>query len=342
MLPLASRIWMVKLYAKYGNAHEVQRQWRNVSPHRAPTIHAILNTAHKFDETGSVLDANRCGRPVTVLTATKLAEIKRRVQRNMDFSISRGAAASGLPNRTYRRALDKLGFRVYHPQLVAELSDDDYDRRMEFCELWLNKFNEDDHVVDRILWSDESEFKLNGTVNRHNCTYWSRRNLHVQVPVKNSRQGVMVWCGMSSRGLIGPYFFHNSVTGQTYLEMLRVFLWPQIRRHRMLFQQDGAPPHYALPVRQWLDERFPERWIGRRGPYDWPARSPDLTPCDFFLWGYLKDTVYRTRFSTIEQLRGRIRAACSEISEETCRKVCRSVPGRLVDCVDREGRQLPY
>ena len=124
--------------------------------------------------------------------------------------------------------------------------------------------------------------------------------------------------------------------------MLRAFVWPRIRQRRMIFQQDGAPAHYALQVRHWLDNCMPERWIGRRGPYDWPARSPDLTPCDFFLWGYLKDTVYRTRFSTLQQLRERIRAACAGISEETCRKVCRSVPGRLLDCMERDGQQLPY
>src|SRR5271168_2410539 len=67
----------------------------------------------------------------------------------------------------------------------------------------------------------------------------------------------------------------------------------------MLFMQDGAPPHYKLEVRRWLNERFPGRWIGRLGsarvptPIVWPANSPDLTPCDFFLWGFIKEGVYR-------------------------------------------------
>ena len=43
-----------------------------------------------------------------------------------------------------------------------------------------------------------------------------------------------------------------------------------------------AAPHFALAVRDWLDTTFPECWMGRRGPHEWPARSPDLTPCDFF------------------------------------------------------------
>jgi hypothetical protein len=47
------------------------------------------------------------------------------------------------------------------------------------------------------------------------------------------------------------------------------------------FQQDGAPPHYGLGVHTYLDEQFPGRRIGRRGPTEWPIRSPDLSPMDF-------------------------------------------------------------
>jgi hypothetical protein len=60
------------------------------------------------------------------------------------------------------------------------------------------------------------------------------------------------------------------------------------------FQQDGAPPHFGNVVRDTLDSEFPGRWIGRTGPIPWPPRSPDLTPPDFFLWGYVKDKVFAT------------------------------------------------
>ena len=53
------------------------------------------------------------------------------------------------------------------------------------------------------------------------------------------------------------------------------------------FQQDGAPAHYTRKVRDYLNQLFLGRWIGCRDPLEWAARSPDLTPCDFFLWGFL-------------------------------------------------------
>ena len=64
-----------------------------------------------------------------------------------------------------------------------------------------------------------------------------------------------------------------------------------------VFQQDGAPPHSSLQLRAFLNEEVPQRWICRKSAQDstlcaWNPRSPDITPCDFYLWGYIKDNVY--------------------------------------------------
>jgi hypothetical protein len=60
---------------------------------------------------------------------------------------------------------------------------------------------------------------------------------------------------------------------------------PQIREtfgHDCWIQMDDAPAHLARSVREWIDEEFPDRWIGRDGPVLWPPGSPDLMPPDFF------------------------------------------------------------
>jgi hypothetical protein len=62
----------------------------------------------------------------------------------------------------------------------------------------------------------------------------------------------------------------------------------------VIFQQDGAPPHWGRIVRGYLDAAFPNRWLDRDGPLAWPPRPPNITPLDFFLWGYVKDKVYAT------------------------------------------------
>ena len=74
----------------------------------------------------------------------------------------------------------------------------------------------------------------------------------------------------------------------------------------MYFQRDGAPPHYTRHVRDYLNESFPNRWLGLGGPVAWPPRSPDLTPLDYYLWGHMKTLVYETKVDSRAALRDRV------------------------------------
>ncbi len=58
--------------------------------------------------------------------------------------------------------------------------------------------------------------------------------------------------------------------------------------NRLIFQQDGAPPHYAAVICQYLDQTFPGQSIRRRRAIEWPPRSPDLSPLNFFFWGHFQ------------------------------------------------------
>ena len=86
--------------------------------------------------------------------------------------------------------------------------------------------------------------------------------------------------------IIGPFFFaEKSITAQIYLDLLTEYVSPQFEQYQplVIFQQDGAPPYWGLAVRQFLNDTFPDRWIGRDGPILWPPCFPDITPLDFFL-----------------------------------------------------------
>ena len=77
--------------------------------------------------------------------------------------------------------------------------------------------------------------------------------------------------------------------------MLEQFLQPQLFPDNILdfvvFQQDGALPHFAHIVRNYLNETFKRRWIGRVSSRFWAARSRDLTPLYIFAWGHIKTQV---------------------------------------------------
>jgi len=83
---------------------------------------------------------------------------------------------------------------------------------------------------------------------------------------------------------------------------------------RVIFMQDGAPPYFSCFVTDVLNERLPDAWIGRGGQIPWPPRSPDLSPLDFFLWGYIKNIVYAEKIRNIQHLQDRITSAIETVN----------------------------
>jgi len=81
--------------------------------------------------------------------------------------------------------------------------------------------------------------------------------------------GHSVWCGVSSRGVVGPFFFEGTVTGAAYFNMLQDIIVPAIRQlfgdeyMNDEYQEDGTFPHYNRDVRTYLDNTFPDRWMDR-------------------------------------------------------------------------------
>ncbi|GBM34851.1 hypothetical protein AVEN_208050-1 [Araneus ventricosus] len=96
-------------------------------------------------------------------------------------------------------------------------------------------------------------------------------------------------------------------------------------RQTIWFQHDAA--HFSRNVRNHLDVRFGQQWIGRGGPVRWPARSPDLSCLDFFLWGHMNTLVYDTPVDNGEELVRRIAVAAGEIYPGT--EICMEYSRKL-------------
>jgi len=138
------------------------------------------------------------------------------------------------------------------------------------------------------------------------------------------------------------------LTAEKYEDMLRNQIVPAIREiagdnfEDIWFQQDGAASHYGQDVRAYLDTVFRDRWIGRRGTIEWPARSPDLTPLDYFFLGYLKDRVYRTKPQNLAELQQRIVDESALIPIEIIGNAVGAFYQRLAYCQEVNGEQLEH
>ena len=93
-----------------------------------------------------------------------------------------------------------------------------------------------------------------------------------------------------------------------------------------------------------MNKHLPKKWIGRRGPIEWPPKSQDLTPMNFFVWGYLKNQVYNKKvyvkkLRTVEDLKIRIQEEFNgiRVNKELIKRVTESVNERVAECINANG-----
>jgi len=162
---------------------------------------------------------------------------------------------------------------------------------------------------------------------------------------------VNMFYAVSSCKVYGPFFFAEpTVTGINYLDMLQLWLMPQLQEgsEDFIFQQDGAPPHIHFHICAHLIANLPSRWIGRPSHNDsplliWPPRTPDLTPCDFFLWAYIKDRLYMAPMPRdLPQLRQRIMKAVATIDRHMLLCVWQELDHRIDICRVTKGGHIEH
>ncbi|GBM52907.1 hypothetical protein AVEN_197213-1 [Araneus ventricosus] len=106
------------------------------------------------------------------------------------------------------------------------------------------------------------------------------------------------------------------------------------------FQHDGSPPHKLSSVQQYIRDTFQQQVIGYGGCVEWPPRSLDLNPLDFFLWVYIQQRVHATPPPTLQELRNRITDACASVSPAMLYNVQLEVQPRVQMCIVAEAHQF--
>ncbi|GFX35871.1 DUF4817 domain-containing protein [Trichonephila clavipes] len=214
--------------------------------------------------------------------------------------------------------------QVIYSQFGLAIHQNDHQARRRFVEWAQNEIAIVPDFHKRILFSDGAYFWLNGYVNNQNCCIWSEANPQVYVETPLHPENLTVWCALWAGGIIGPYFFKND---EGHNE-----LW---------FQQDGATCHTARATIDLLKDTFDDRLISRFGPVNWPPRFWDLTPLDYFLWGYVKSLVYADKPQTLDHLEDNIRRVIADIRPQMLEKVIENWTSRLDYTRASRGSPMP-
>ncbi|GFV23720.1 transposable element Tcb2 transposase [Trichonephila clavipes] len=114
-----------------------------------------------------------------------------------------------------------------------------------------------------------------------------------------------------------------------------------VQSMELWFQQDGATCHTARATIDLLKDTFGDRLISRFGPVNWPPRSCDLTPLDYFLWGYVKSLVYADKPQTPDHLEDNIRRVIADIRPQMLEKVIENWTSRLDYILASRGSPMP-
>lgn len=131
----------------------------------------------------------------------------------------------------------------------------------------------------------------------------------------------------------------GNVTAASYLDMLKDWFITMLEGSDTLnefwFMQDGARPHTADIVLRYLNTMFD---MG----LEWSPYSPDMNPCDYFLWGYLKDRVYANNPQNFEELENNIWDEIDKIPPEMIIRVINEFPKRLECVLEQNGGHFEY
>ncbi|GBL72824.1 hypothetical protein AVEN_128029-1 [Araneus ventricosus] len=142
----------------------------------------------------------------------------------------------------------------------------------------------------------------------------NRRNLTPSTIVPHPK-GVMVWVGISANGVIKARFYPNGDA---------------------VFHQDSAPSHASRVTQKFLMDQQ----VQFLSPQQWMPNSPDSAPCDYFLWGHLKDKVNKRRVSTLRGLQNAIRKEVKKIPQEMILRSLKSCPKHCRQIYYAEGEHI--
>ncbi|GFW94696.1 uncharacterized protein TNCV_4247361 [Trichonephila clavipes] len=250
-LCLPDRALLVKLFYQNDNSAIVTlRKFRTLKGLRKGPLTAknLRLMVTKFEETGSL--NVRSGRGKKAVSAEAIEKGALQVEEDKSSNV--------LASTSVRR----------------ELLPHDFETRHLFSLQFLARLEVDPEWPWNILWTDEAHFHLDGSVNTHNCRIWETDNPHSTLRVPLHSPKVTVWCGFSASFILGPYFFEElgaggpitcSITGHRYASLLRNKIIPDLQARqclsRIIFMQDGAPPHITRCVTDVLKHHLTEERV---------------------------------------------------------------------------------
>lgn len=157
---------------------------------------------------------------------------------------------------------------------------------------------------------------------------------HTKVKVAPTLEKLLMIIFWDSTGIIHieflpPRFRIDSEMYQNILQRFRQRL-NRIRPGKNILQHDNARPHKSLSTREYIAST---PWA----LLDHPPYSPDLAPCDYYLFGKLKKHLRGEKFETSDELQKAVLSYFNSKDSLYFQKEIYSLPNRWRTCSDSNG-----
>lgn len=290
-----------------------------------------------------VSDEERSGRPRMSTTDENIDEVKKLVLANRritvrevaeDVNISIGSCHSIITN--------SLGMSRVAAKFVPKLLNfDQKQHRINIAQELLDSVRDDPNLLQRVITGDESWVYGYDVETKAQSSQWKLP--HEPRPKKarqvRSNVKVLLTVFFDCRGVVHYEFLPQgrTVNKEYYLQVMRN-LREAIRQKRpdlwknknWLLHHDNAPAHASLLVREFLAKN--NTTILPQPPY-----SPDLAPCDFFLFPKLKRPMKGRRYATIEEIKTASKEELNKITKNDFSKCFEDWKKRYHKCIMSDG-----
>ena len=325
-----------QLHAIYGD--------RTMSQKTVQVWHKKFSQGHEETK-----DGKRSGHPRTARTTENIERVREAVEGERRTTVHDLADHLHMKKTAVHTILKKdLGFSKLAPKFVPRiLTEEQRHFRVQMCQLNLDKLEEDPDFMKKIITGDESWVSVLELELKKDSKEWHKKGAYAQRPIKalqnRSTKKVMITVFFDHKGVVMQEFKppQESITAETYCATLAVLkerirrkrkeLWGGARgEHSFFLHHDNASPHTATPTLAF---------IGSSGidmvPH--PPYSPDLAPCDFFLFPRLKSFLRGHNHWNLPDLRTAVERSLQAIHPSEFSIAMHTLALRWMKCISAEG-----
>lgn len=300
--------------------------WKD-NPEKGWHKKSVQRLVNRFNKYGTMDRQKGSGRPVSVATKENEEAIEELICSQEDepgthLSPRNIAKHLEISHTSVRNIIEKKGINQFKRVRTPQMNEGTRKRRVERADGLFEKFKTNPRMIERAVFQDKSDFPLEIPLNSQNDRVYHKGKKQ-DVPDKNlyhptNRHSVkvMVSAALTWHGVTSPFFVGKQglkVNAKNYRNHLKNKLFPAINkvcpRKNWIFIQDGASSHTSNLVQDFLKETIPRRFVKKD---EWPPKSPDSNPLDYYFWNKVKREVYKGRlnkpFKTEEEIMKKIRS----------------------------------